>query len=365
MVKGAHPGSPPAGTEKGDLHAPAFRHPGDGAIPYTKSQAERLILVLLQPHGEGVHPISLELAGAARRLAGGRGLGTAGLFITGESGAAAREQLAGCGLGEVYLYQDPRFHPFVPELHAAALLHCVGKLRPDILLVGATPEGRSLAPLAAVPLETGVTADCTELAIDGGGLLVQTRPAFGGGLMARIITPEARPQIATVRYGIFRGGEAAGSTRLLPADPGVLPAARTLAEELDAAATTGGEEADRILALGGGIRAREDIGLFQKMGESIGAELMCSRILVERGWFPQSRQIGLSGRCVAPRILITLGVSGSVQFMSGIQGAQKICALNTDPGAPILRIADLPLVCDLYEAADLLRDTIPGGGDRS
>ena len=356
MVKGVRKGSRAAGPEKGDFQAPAFRHPGKGGIPYGRSGAERIILVLLQPHAEGVHPISLELAGAARRLAGGRGLGTAGLFITGECGAAARDQLAGCGLGEVHLYEDPRFRPFVPERHAAALLHCVGKLRPDILLVGATPEGRSLAPLAAVPLETGVTADCTELDIDDGGFLVQTRPAFGGGLMARIITPEARPQIATVRYGIFRGDEAAGSSRLLPADPGALPAARTLARELDAAAP-GGEEADRILVLGGGIRAREDIGFFQQTGESIGAELMCSRILVERGWFPQSRQIGLSGRCVAPRILITMGVSGSVQFMSGIQGARKICALNTDPGAPILRIADLPLVCDLYQTAGLLRDT--------
>jgi electron transfer flavoprotein alpha subunit len=345
MVNGTDPGSPSAGT-------------GNGAIPYTRSEAEKIVLVLLQPHAERVHPISLELAGAARRLAAGRGLETAGLFITGKLDATARKQLAGCGLGKVYLYEDPRFRPFVPELHAAALLHCVGKLRPDILLVGATPEGRSIAPLAAVPLETGVTADCTELALDDGGLLVQTRPAFGGGLMARIITPEARPQIATVRYGIFRDGEAAGNTRLLPADPGALPPARTLAVELDAAAVAGGE-ADRILALGGGIRAREDIGLFQQISESIGAELMCSRILVERGWFPQTRQIGLSGRCVAPRILITLGVSGSVQFMAGIQGAQKICALNTDPAAPILRIADLPLICDLYEAAGLLRDAIP------
>jgi electron transfer flavoprotein alpha subunit len=344
MVKGVYPGSPPAG-------------PGDGAIPYTRSEAERIILVLLQPHAEGVHPISLELAGAARRLAADGGLETAGIFITGELGAAARDQLTDCGLGEVYIYEDLRFRPFVPERHAAALLHCVGKLRPDILLVGATPEGRSLAPLAAVPLETGVTADCTELAIDEGGLLVQTRPAFGGGLMARIITPEARPQIATVRYGIFRGGAAAGSTRLLPADPDALPAGRTLAEELDAA-VSGGKEADRILALGGGIRAREDIDFFRQTGESIGAELMCSRILVERGWFPQSRQIGLSGRCVASKILITMGVSGSVQFMAGIQGAQKICALNTDPAAPILRIADLPLICDLYQAAGLLRDRI-------
>jgi electron transfer flavoprotein alpha subunit len=323
-----------------------------GPIPYTRAGAERLILVLLQPHPDGVHPISLELAGAARRLAAEGGLETAGVFIAGELTAAARAALGGCGLGEVHVYQDERFHPFVPEPHAAALLHCIAALRPGILLVGATPEGRCLAPLAAVPLETGVTADCTELAIDAEGLLVQTRPAFGGGLMARIITPEARPQIATVRYGVFRGGETAGTARLLSAGAIPLPPARVRAEELTAP-SAGRGEADYVLALGGGIRAREDIGLFQRMSESIGAELFCSRSLVERGWFPQSLQIGLSGRCVAPRLLITLGISGSVQFMAGIQGAKKICAVNTDPGAPILRIADIPLICDLYQTAAL------------
>jgi electron transfer flavoprotein alpha subunit len=121
-------------------------------------------------------------------------------------------------------------------------------------------------------------------------------------------------------------------------------------EELISPAAAAGE-ADYVLALGGGVRSREDIGLFRKMSEITGAELMCSRSLVERGWFPQNRQIGLSGRCVAPRLLITLGISGSVQFMAGIQGAKKICAVNTDPGAPILRVADIPLICDLYEAA--------------
>jgi electron transfer flavoprotein alpha subunit len=290
--------------------------------------------------------------GAARRLAAGNGFETAGVFIGGEPSAAARTQLEGCGLGEVHLYLDERFRLFILELYAAALLRCIEVLRPDILLVGATPEGRSLAPLAAVPLETGVTADCTELALDAEGLLVQTRPAFGGGLMARIITPDARPQIATVRYGIFRGGKAAGTARLIPADAAPLPTPQVQVEELTAP-SSGGKEAAYVLALGGAVRAQEDIGLFKKMAQITGAEIMCSRSLVERGWFPQSSQIGLSGRCIAPRLLITLGVSGSVQFMAGIQGAQKICALNTDPGAPILRCADIPLICDIYQTAAL------------
>jgi electron transfer flavoprotein alpha subunit len=330
--------------------------------PYAKSGAEKLILALLQPHRGGLHPVSLELAGAARRLAAEGGLRTAGVFIAGELTAAARTQLSVCGLDEVRLYLDERFRFFIPELHAAALLRCVEALRPAILLVGATPEGRCLAPLAAVPLETGVTADCTELALDAEGLLVQTRPAFGGGLMARIITPEARPQIATLRYGVFRDAKTGGNSRLLPSDAGPLPPARTHVEELDVPAP-GGEEADYVLALGGGIRGREDIALFKKMSEHLGAALMCSRSLVERLWFPQSLQIGLSGRCIAPRFLITLGVSGSVQFTAGIRGAKKICAVNTDPLAPILRIADIPLICDIYQIAALLGGaTAPDAG---
>jgi electron transfer flavoprotein alpha subunit len=169
--------------------------------------------------------------------------------------------------------------------------------------------------------------------------------------MARIITPETRPQIATVRYGIFRGEESAGNARLLPVEIGAFLSPQTRVEEITNFSTDE-KEASYVLALGGGIRAREDIGLFRKMSEAMGAALMCSRSLIERGWLPQSLQIGLSGRCVAPRLLVTLGISGSVQFMAGIQGAKKVCAVNTDSGAPILRVADIPLICDLYQVAE-------------
>jgi electron transfer flavoprotein alpha subunit len=312
-------------------------------------------MVLLQPYAGKVHPISLELAEAARRLGVGRGFKTVGVFIAGELSDTMRSQLSACGLDEVYLYLDERFSPFIPESHTAALLHCIGVRHPEVLLVGATPEGRSVAPLAAVVLETGVTADCTELAFDNDGLLVQTRPAFGGELMARIITPEARPQIATVRYGVLRNGEgrAAGkSARFLTPDAYTIPLVRTHSEEL-AVPSIDEKEAVYVLAIGGGVRSREDVELFRRMSEAIGGKLMCSRSLVERGWLPQSLQIGLSGCCIAPHFLIAMGISGSVQFTAGIQQARKICAINTDPYAPILRIADIPLVCDLYRVAAL------------
>jgi electron transfer flavoprotein alpha subunit len=325
-------------------------------LPYTKAEAEKLVMVLLQPYRERVHPLSLELAAAARLLAAQGRLKTAGVFISRELTGGARSELSACGLDELYLYQDERFSPFVPELHTAALLQCIEALHPAILLVGATLEGRSIAPQIAVALETGVSADCTELTLDADGLLVQTRPAFGGDLMAQIFTYQARPQIATVRYGIFRdrvNTEAVEkSTRLIPASAYTLPLARTCIEELTVPSFEEKESAC-VLAIGGGVRTREDIELFRRMSESIGGKLMCSRSLVERGWLPQSVQIGISGCCIAPRLLIAMGISGSVQFMAGIQGAKSICAVNTDPHAPILRIADLPLVCDLYHLAAL------------
>ncbi|MDR1126968.1 MAG: electron transfer flavoprotein subunit alpha/FixB family protein [Treponema sp.] len=327
---------------------------GFAVTPYVKDASEKIIMVLLQPRMGKVHPISLELANTARFLASEGGFRTAGVFISGEFTTTMHAQLSACGLDEVFLYHDERFSPFIPELHAVALLNCIQATHPDTLLVGATPEGRSIAPLAAVALETGVTADCTELAIDANGLLVQTRPAFGGDLMARIVTPTARPQIATVRYGVLRNKmkESMGKTTRLTRSSVLLPAAHTYSKEL-IAPSTDEKEAPYVLAIGGGVRSREDVELFTRMSEAIGGKLMCSRALVERGWMHQSLQIGISGCCIAPRLLIVMGISGSVQFMAGIQGAQKICAVNADPHAPILRIADVPLVCDLYNVAAL------------
>lgn len=324
--------------------------------PYTKGAAQRLIMVLLQPHIGAVHPISMELSGAACILAAEAGLKTVGVFIAGELTSTALSQLSNCGLDEVYLYQDERFSPFIPELHSAALLHSIEALFPDILLIGATLEGRSIAPIVAVALESGVTADCTELTIDGEGQLVQTRPAFGGSLMAQIITCEARPQIATVRYGIFRDkvcNTVGKSTNLIHSHAYHLPLARTHVEELTVPSSYYKEEAVYVLAIGAAVRGREDIKLFSRMSESIGAKLMCSRVLVERGWLTEDLQIGLSGNCIAPALLIAMGISGSVQFMAGIQGAKSICAVNTDANAHIMQIADTALICDIYQVASL------------
>jgi electron transfer flavoprotein alpha subunit len=241
------------------------------------------LLLVLQQHGDGIHPISLELTAATRRLSEQGGLRIAGVLITGVLTIKARAELCGSGLEEVYIYEDPNYYPFIAEYHRAALVHCTGILRPEILLIGTTPEGRILAPMAAIPLNFGVTAGCTELCMEK-GLQAQTRSAFGGGIMARIITPVARPQIAMVRYGIFRDKEnsttsGATASRLINAAcPLPLSSIRALVTE-----ETPAEErkADAILVLGGGIRAKEDIERFSVFCASHSLELMCSRSLVE------------------------------------------------------------------------------------
>lgn len=327
-------------------------------IPYRAGDAKKVLLFTLQQQGGGIHPISLELASAARRLAREGDMESAGLLITGKLSEKSRAELGRLGLGAVYIYEDPCYAPFVAEYHCAALLHCAGLLKPEILLVGATPEGRILAPLAAIPLDTGVTADCTELAIED-GLLVQTRPAFGGGIMARIATPAARPQIATVRYGMLCGPDATpeAETPLIISRAAPLPESKLRAKIIEEVFTEE-DSAESILALGAGVRAREDIDLFRRVCAAASMKLMCSRSLVERGWFPRSSQIGLSGRSVSPSLLVTLGISGSVQFMAGIRGAHRIIAVNTDSDAPILRAADIPLAGDLYKIAEELLKTL-------
>lgn len=322
-------------------------------MPYSYEEASGDVLVFLQKSAGHIHPISLELSAAAVDLAQKNGAFARGVLITDELTVVMEEEIVHSGLKDVFLYQNPIYSNFIAELFCAPLLACIETNKPGSLLVGATPEGRTLAPMAAVPLRTGVTADCTNLDFDENGLLIQTRPAFGGNVMARIITPKARPQIATVRIGIMKQDKlprGKRKTRIVFCDTAYF--LNTTSTKVKIAATVNGmkeeDKAGLIVVVGGGLKCKEDLAIFDSFCQQNGAILMCSRVLVERDWFSQSSQIGISGQSVSPKLLITFGVSGSVQFMAGIQRAEKICAVNTDANAPILKIADIPIVGDLY-----------------
>lgn len=304
------------------------------------------ILLLLQTLGDGLHPSSEALIHAGLRL--GKERRVCGLLMADNPGEHALRLLRESGLDRAYICTDPAFRLFRAEEHCAALLGCVERLRPQSLLVGATPEGRTLAPMLAAKMGTGVTADCTSLGYTEDGLLLQTRPAFGGDVMADIITPDARPQIATLRYSVAAGGGGQTELEYIPARFAGLETALPQAEWMERI----GKQAasgDVIVALGGGFTNREETEPFAEYASALGGQLMCSRALVERGWFDRGRQIGLSGQSISPRLLLCFGLSGSVQFMAGVGGAERICAVNLDEAAPIMRSADLPIVGDMHE----------------
>lgn len=261
-----------------------------------------------------------------------------------------KAELSSYGLSRIYIWQDAG--DFRADRYADLLAETIKREEPDILLVGGTPEGRSLAPRVAAKFRTGITADCTELALDTENRLIQTRPAFGGNIMAHILTPDRRPQIATVRPGVMPPAERTehcpppewilcrntiqtSSIRLL----GIEPA--DSAEDIDTCGL--------LLAVGGGLKDREDLTMFRELASLLGAGLAGSRVLVERGFLPPKAQIGLSGHSVRPRKLITFGISGSLQFRAGIRQAQQILAVNSDPEAEIFRAAHTAICGDLYE----------------
>lgn len=317
------------------------------------------ILALLQPLGGAVHPISLKTAAAAAALAQASGRRALGAICAEMLAPGMREALERCGLEAVTVLRGP-FGGFLAEEQCRALADYIEELRPDVVLAGATPEGRALAALLAARLRAGVTADCTALLLPEDGLLRQTRPAFGGDVMAEIVTPTARPQIATLRYGGDAIADAAHSTRIAVRSVSLTPADGVTVEWVERVGTANAD-ARVIIAIGGGIRARGDIALFARLAERVGAELCCSRALVERGWMPRSAQIGLSGRSVSARLLITLGVSGSVQFQAGISSVGRLCAVADDASAPILRVADVPILGDLYEVVRELDALLAAG----
>ena len=309
-----------------------------------------LLQVCLQQRGQGLHPISRQILTTARRLASDSGRLCQGVLFASTAAPSLLQELENSGLDEVILFLDPVYSQFYPELMGKAICSLE---KPDILLFAATPEGRLLSSAVAAYLETGVTADCTALSFTSEGLLLQTRPAFSGSRMADILTVRTTPQIASLRFGMetarIRGKTVIRTVQGLSQVP--YPAIWTEQAGIR-------EETEKIvLAIGGGLREKADLALFSALSAKLGAELLCSRALVERGWMDRSRQIGLSGRAVECRLLIACGISGSVQFRAGLQKVDTLCVIDRNPDTALMKLADLPLAADLYEVAQALLKT--------
>lgn len=333
--------------------------------------AYRDIWVFCQLGADGcVLPVAYELLGKARELADARGCRLVALLAEGAGrvegdcevvgvGAAGDNaednaaSLIAAGADEVIRTRDGRLAVPDAEVFAAWVCDLVRTKKPEVILYGATNFGRELAPRVAVLLQTGLTADCTILEMDTEkGLLQQTRPAFGGNLMATIVCPAHRPQMATVRPGIFaalepdpaRSGEivddllspeAVSHVRRLSVEPAHVEGSIT--------------DAEVLVVVGRGIGDKKSLPLMRRLAELLGGELGCTRPVVEAGWLDYSHQVGQTGVSVAPKLLVSVGCSGAIQHLAGIGGAQTVVAINEDPDAPIFGAARYKVVGDCHE----------------
>ena len=308
------------------------------------------ILIYIQQLGEKIHPISFEMLGKAHELAEQCGEDVYAVSIGYKQDLSC---LVGCGIRQIYVYDALEYSGFREDLYGKVLCDCVERLRPSIMLLGATLEARSIASYVAVKFSTGLTADCTQLYLNKGGDLVQVRPAFGGNIMAQILTTHTRPQMATVRHQVMAAIKPVGD--LMPEIcPCQLPDLELDSKIMVLAHWPEERQRDIIgekllVVVGRGIARKEDIPMFAELAESLGGSLACSRPLVEKGWMPIKKQIGLSGKTVRPDVLITCGVSGSVQFLAGIHGAKEIFAINSDHNASIFSMSHWSIVGDMYE----------------
>jgi len=352
------------------------------------------VWVFVELDGGRAADVSLELLGRARELADR--LGTrAGAVVTGTGAADAAAALIACGADTVYVAEHDELAAYRTGPYARVVSGLVRRYRPQIVLYGATTTGRDLAPRVASELRTGLTADCTDLRIGDHStretayrdLLYQIRPAFGGNIIATIVCPEHRPQMATVREGVMRlpepddtrsgqvvsidveteagsgeGGKDGRASDPAPAEPSAAREATATAillrpEDLEVALLDRHKEEKkvdlkgaRIVVAGGvGVGSREGFALIEQLAEALGGVVGASRAAVDAGWVDRDHQIGQTGTTVRPKLYIAAGISGSVQHRAGMDESARILAINTDPLAPVFSVAHYGVVGDLHE----------------
>ena len=277
------------------------------------------------------------------------------------------EQLTACGADRVYIIDDPAFANQTEDTYVAELVRLVKLHKPEIVLAGATPFGRSFFPRVATILKTGLTADCTGLDIDmEKKLLRQTRPTFGGNVMATIICPVKRPQMSTVRPRVFKKSLLHSSHvgEIIKIDfnkEAVSSKTKLLNFVADLTEKVKLEDADIIVAGGRGLGKPENFHLIKELASALGAAVGSSRPPVDEGWIPYSHQVGQTGKTVCPKLYIAVGISGAVQHMAGMQTSDCIIAINDDPNAPIFQIATYGIVGDLFKVVPLLTERLKVG----
>ena len=313
----------------------------------------RDILVYAEQENGALHPVVFELIGEARKLAAKVGYRVNCVIVGGAGTRENAEKLLPYGVKEVFVYEHPGFEGFKADCYSDAVADCISTIKPSCVLIGATACGRSLAPRLSTRFHTGLTADCTELQMKENTDLVQIRPAFGGNIMAQILISDSRPQFATVRYKVMDKAKKVpdpdGTVTVCPVTDLMVRSGIEIVERAAIRRTKSIEEEDVLVVAGRGVKTAKDVEMVRELAALLGGQLCFTRPMVEGGFGDAAHQIGLSGRTVKPKLIITCGVSGAVQFTACMNAAQTIVAINTDPEAPIFRIANYRIVDDLYQ----------------
>ena len=315
------------------------------------------VWIFAEQRGGKVAPVSYELLGIGRRLADDIGTDLSAVLF-GSRQSEARE-LIRWGADKVYYSSDPIFEDFHDEPYAQLLTSQIMEHHPEIVLAGATFIGRSFFPRVAARLRTGLTADCTSLAIDKETRnLLQIRPAFGGNIMATILCPNYRPQMATVRPRVMKRGrydESRNGDIIHIKSDGLQSRTKVLQTVKEASdCMINLQEADIIVSGGRGLGDPKGFQLIAELAELLGGAVGSSRAAVDSGWIPYRHQVGQTGKTVCPKVYIACGISGAVQHLVGMQSSDIIIAINKNPDAPIFNVATYGLVGDLYEIVPLM-----------
>lgn len=318
---------------------------------------------VIAEHFKGeIHNVVYQLLGKGRELSDKLGT-TLTVVLLGDDFDKVLEDFGEYGVDEVIYIKSSILKNYYSDLYVDTLSEIIEKYKPEIILIGATPTGRDFAPRIAKKLNAGLTADCTGLEIEEESKnLLQTRPTFGGNIMATIRTPTSRPQMATVRPGIFK-------KRKTPKRKPKIVTVRKDFVEKDSVTKIlkiidkqkekiNLEDAEIIVAGGRGVGSKENFKIIEELADVLGAELGGSRVTIELNWLDQDRQVGQTGKTVRPKLYIACGISGAIQHLVGMENSEIIVAINKDPHAPIFNVAHYGIVGDLHKVIPVLIDEI-------
>ncbi|PUA33147.1 MAG: electron transfer flavoprotein, alpha subunit [Zestosphaera tikiterensis] len=306
-------------------------------------------MVFAEQHNGKIHPVTFELLSKGRELADRKEVELSSVILGHQIREEAKE-LIYYGADKVFIFDHPTLKEFDSILYKQNIVSLIREEKPEIVLIGATHLGRSLAPRIAAALNTGLTADCIDLQLDEDGELIQVRPAFTGNILAYIKT-KTKPVMTTVRYKVFkarerdpmRKGEIIEKEVKVVEDTGTKILGKIPREAVNIS------DAGVVVAGGRGLRRPDDLKMLEELASLLGGVVGVSRPLVDEGWASKDRQVGFSGNIVKPKLYVAVGISGSPQHLAGMKDSEIVVAINVDPSAPIFNVADYGVVGDLYE----------------